>query len=273
MLVGLNRVKTDQFYTKPKVAKECVSLFREHVEVGEHDLVVEPSAGCGSFVCEMRKHFKNMYACDIEPKSDPSIVCADFLANDIVFSGDYAKIHVLGNPPFGRQSSLAKQFIKKCTQFAATIAFILPRSFKKDSFKASFSQCFHLKFEQDLKPKSFCLVDGMEYDVPCVFQIWERRDSERTAIHVDPPSCFSFVRKSENPTFALRRVGGNAGSICEDSIDKNEQSHYFIRLNDDIDTNDFLVRYSKIQFQHNNTVGPKSISKKEFTAHLNKLFG
>ena len=47
------------------------------------------------------------------------------------------KIHVIGNPPFGRQSSLAIKFIKKSCSFSDTISFILPKSFKKDSMKKS----------------------------------------------------------------------------------------------------------------------------------------
>ena len=52
------------------------------------------------------------------------------------------KIHILGNPPFGRQSSLAIKFIKKSSIFCDTISFILPKSFKKDSMKKIFSFIF-----------------------------------------------------------------------------------------------------------------------------------
>ena len=62
---------------------------------------------------------------------------------------------------------------KKSCNFCNSISFILPKSFKKDSLKKSFPLNFHLIYEGDLPDKSF-LVDGVEYDVPCVFQIWEK---------------------------------------------------------------------------------------------------
>ena len=50
----------------------------------------------------------------------------------------FKKIHIIGNPPFGRQSSLAIKFIKKSAEFCDSISFILPKSFKKDSLKKHF---------------------------------------------------------------------------------------------------------------------------------------
>jgi hypothetical protein len=44
-------------------------------------------------------------------------------------------IHIIGNPPFGRQSSTAIKFIKKSCLFCNSLSFILPKSFKKDSLK------------------------------------------------------------------------------------------------------------------------------------------
>jgi hypothetical protein len=44
----------------------------------------------------------------------------------------------------------------------------------KDSLQKSFPLRFHLLFEIDIPDNSF-LVDGVEHDVPCVFQIWQKR--------------------------------------------------------------------------------------------------
>ncbi len=55
---------------------------------------------------------------------------------------DFNKIHIIGNPPFGRQSSLAIKFIKKCCEFSNSISFILPKSFKKESMRKSFHNEF-----------------------------------------------------------------------------------------------------------------------------------
>ena len=39
----------------------------------------------------------------------------------------FNKIHIIGNPPFGRQSSLAIKFIKKSVEYCDSISFILPK--------------------------------------------------------------------------------------------------------------------------------------------------
>ena len=71
------------------------------------------------------------------------------------FKNNYPKIHVIGNPPFGRQASFAIKFIKLCCEFATTISFILPKSFKKTSMQKHFSINYHLIYENDLPDNSF----------------------------------------------------------------------------------------------------------------------
>ena len=77
-----------------------------------------------------KKYFKIVGIFDIDPKKNNIIKC-DFLTIDHdIFSGK--NVLSIGNPPFGRNSSMALKFIKKSALFATTIAFILPKGFKKD---------------------------------------------------------------------------------------------------------------------------------------------
>ena len=83
------------------------------------------------------------------------------------------------------------------------------------------------------------------------------------------PKGFKFVKKNENPDYSLRRVGVYAGNISKDIEDKSVQSHYFIKVEQNSDL--FVIKYQYIQWEHDNTVGPKSISKQEFIREINKL--
>ena len=83
------------------------------------------------------------------------------------------------------------------------------------------------------------------------------------------PIGYSFVKKTESPDISFRRVGVNAGTISTD-INKNEQSHYFIAI--DNFSPDILELLQNIKFTFNNTVGPKSISKQELIREFNKTF-
>ena len=270
---GLKRDTIDKFYTNPLVAKECVQLILQHLSMDtEQDLIVEPSAGNGAFIPEITRLFKNALFYDIEPEH-PLVVKADYLLLDPDTLLTLGKTHIIGNPPFGRQSSLAIQFIKKSAVFADSISFILPKSFKKDSMQRYFPPKFHLVFQQDLGTNSF-LQDGLPSDVPCVFQIWEKREEEREAIAKLElnPDIFQFVKQDEDPDISFRRVGVNAGIIDDKDLDeKSIQSHYFIKFGPTIDKKEFIEKMRQIQYAQDNTVGPKSIGKQEIIREINKL--
>ena len=231
---GLHRNTIDKYYTKDVVVDVCLNLVKQHIRINANDLIIEPSAGNGSFIpCikSLAQHFK-FY--DVQPE-DTDIIKQDYLLLDESFNEKFDKIHVIGNPPFGRQSSLAIKFIKKSCGFCDTVSFILPKSFKKDSLKKTFPLNFHLITQIDLPDKSF-LVDGIEHDVTCIFQIWEKKHTNRIEKKKLEPANFMFVQQSEDPDISFRRVGINAGTINQEITRKSSQSHYFIKFTNSIGT-------------------------------------
>jgi predicted RNA methylase len=270
---GVKRNTIDKYYTKPNVVNQCIDLIKTHITITKDDLIIEPSAGNGAFIQSIKQLTNHFKFYDLEPEHN-DIIQQNFLDFDYTqLKKEYKKIHIIGNPPFGRQSSLAIKFIKKCCQFASSISFILPKSFKKDSMKKRFTNNYHLIHEIDLTDNSF-LVNGIESNVPCVFQIWEYKTTLRTTITKLEPLDFKFVKKTDTPDISFRRVGVNAGTIMKEIDDKSEQSHYFIKLitNEDTDLNETIEKLKQIKFDFNNTVGPKSISKQELILEFNKLF-
>jgi len=268
---GLKRNTIDKYYTKSNVVNNCIELIKTHLTITKDDLIIEPSAGDGAFIPSIKQLTNHFKFYDLEPEHN-DIIQQNFLDfNATQFKKDYKKIHIIGNPPFGRQSSLAIKFIKKCCEFANSISFILPKSFKKDSMKKRFTKHYHLIHEIDLLDNSF-LVNGNESDVPCVFQIWEyNQTTPRTTITKLEPINFEFVKKTDTPDISFRRVGVNAGTIMTDIEDKSEQSHYFIKFTNDDELDDTIEKLKNIKFDFNNTVGPKSISKQELILEFNKL--
>ena len=267
---GLTRNTIDKYYTKPLIVQQCIHYLQQYISIQNDDFFIEPSAGNGSFINEIKNITSNCVFYDLEPEH-PDIIKQDYLLFDYHAADiqpQYNKTHVIGNPPFGRQSSLAIQFIKKSCQFCHSISFILPKSFKKESMKKSFPPHFHLLFEYDIPDNSF-LVDNKEHNVPCVFQIWEKKDFNRIIPPKLTPSHYSFVNKNEEPDFAFRRVGVNAGHISKDVLNKSDQSHYFIKFDEKI-SDELYSQLSTIPFDcKNNTVGPKSISKQELIKEIN----
>jgi len=269
-LNGLKRNTIDKYYTKNIVVKLCLNFVKKYIHISNNDLIIEPSAGNGSFIEGIKLLSNNFIFYDLEPENKEIIKQDYLLYNYNNLKNNFDNIHIIGNPPFGRQSSLAIKFIKKSCEFCNSISFILPKSFKKNSLKKIFPLNFHLIFEIDLPHKSF-LVDSNEYNVETIFQIWEKKNINRLSIEKLKPYNFIFVEKTHNPDISFRRVGANAGTIDINITEKSIQSHYFIKFTNNKSINDNIKQLSNITYEFDNTVGPKSISKQELIIRFNTL--
>ena len=249
---GVLRNTIDQFYTHSEVAAECIAELRKYA-IGQW---IEPSAGTGSFLVE------GAIGMDIEPKAD-GILTQNFLT----WQSPYMGCTVYGNPPFGRQSKLARQFIKHAATFADIIAFILPRSFTKPSMQKAFPLKFHLLSELIIRDNAF-IVNGKPYNVPCVFQIWRRREINRT-IEPELLCPWDYVKKSDDYDVAIRRVGVNAGRCLLPDDELSAQSHYFVKFPYEFDTDDLIEFMNNHEFP-SNTTGPRSLSKFEINCALHE---
>ena len=290
---GKKRKDKDQFYTNRDVSSECIKLFLEKTNLSDNDIILEPSAGEGSFSDYFNENSYNIEAFDIDPKKE-YIKKQDFLDLDIKYYKD-KNVHSIGNPPFGKQSSLAKKFIKKCCLFSDTISFILPKSFRKQSFQKSFPLNFHLIKEIDLDKDSFT-IDGKTYNVPCIFQIWIKKDEERFIEPEILEDGFHFVKKpilkdieiidgypikkenifKENPDFGILRAGGgdSCGRISlnwQNGIKCYPEGWLFIKVDNKYDKDKFYNEYQKIDWKDDSNVGARSISKPIFIKCINEL--
>lgn len=259
--IGKKRVNTkDQYYTKKCVAQSLIETIKKEVTNYESYQWIEPSAGNGSF------YLDSCIALDIEPKH-PNVIKKDFLQ---YINTDIDKpILIYGNPPFGKQSSLAKKFIKHAITFAEIIAFILPRSFIKPSMSKVFPLNFHCIYSKELEKDSF-EVNEKSYDVPCVFQIWMKKNVKRDETKKVIPDGFSYV-KCDSYDISIRRVGVYAGkAMLYQKKKPSVQSHYFIKLDDSSKKELYVKKINNHTFP-SNTVGPRSLSKSEINEVLNKL--
>ena len=291
---GKQRILTDQFYTNPDVSLQCIDLFLRTIKINENDILLEPSAGNGSFSNYLIQKPYRIDAYDIDPKCD-YIQQQDFLEFDVNLYKD-KNVHCIGNPPFGRQSSLAKKFIKKLTLFCDTVSFILPKSFRKQSYQKTFPLNYHLIEEIELGKNAF-IIDGKPHNVACIFQIWVKKDTERFVEPEESEEGFHFVKKpelkniemndeghpiqkenifTEEPDFGILRAGG--GRTCgRISLDyKNgilcyPEAWLFIKLDDKYDKDVFYSEYQKINWIDDSNVGARSIDKQTFIKGINSV--
>ena len=255
----------DQYYTKSSIAKHCVEKLLDYCPQYATYQWIEPSAGNGVFLCQLSDTIDKL-GIDIEPKS-PEIIKHDFLEWTPTL---HKKRIFFGNPPFGRQGSLAKSFIKHSAKYGEFIAFILPRSFVKPSMSSAFPMKFHCIHSEELQKNAF-QVNDKEYDVPCVFQIWEKKLNDRILPEKHIESGFQYVKNNDEFHIAFKRVGGLAGKCYAHGI-YNPQFHYFLKLEDIYLPHSLSIieTVNKHVFP-SNTVGPRSLSKSEANEVLNRV--
>lgn len=161
-------ISADKFYTNPDIAKICYEVFVEYVSrYCPTFSIVEPSAGNGAFLHE------HVVGYDLFPEH-PNVQKNDFLdANTTseIYKRLLSPPQTLGNPPFGKKSKLAVQFINIALSHSKFVGFILPVQFRKFSCQNQINKDAKLIMDLDLPDDSFLLL-GQPYDVRCCFQIW-----------------------------------------------------------------------------------------------------
>lgn len=213
----------DCFYTNESVAKDCLQFLKQTVGKLSHDLWIEPSAGSGSFLNILPEPRIGL---DIMKSNHSEMEKANFLSWEV--PSGYDDIIVVGNPPFGKNASLAVQFFNHAASFANRIAMIVPRTFQKESLVNRLHEYMHLENEKKLRNDSFTFK-GQPYAVPCVFQVWSKKSQSRPiAISPRTHQDFAFV-DSKKAKFAIQRVGANAGRIKSNINEVAPSSHYFVK--------------------------------------------
>ena len=239
------KINLEQFFTTDENAKFCLSK----LNLSQFDNIIEPSAGSGSF----SNLINNCIAFDIEPKNK-NIIKQNYLELDISLFKNKKNL-VIGNPPFGRQSSLAVKFINKSAEFADTIAFILPNSFKKESVMNRLNCHLFLEEIYELPNTKFFFEESF-FNIPCSFFVYKKKNETREKEKIPNIDDFSFVEKGRADC-SIRRVGFYSGKI--EGLDVSLSSHYFVKWN----TEEAKQNYLKLKFNFDNTVGARSLSKTE----------
>ena len=242
----------DKFYTKQYIADYYSNIVLERYGETKY---VEPCAGNGSFMNVL----PNIVGYDLKPERE------DIVEMD-VFKNNFTKEQVVvSNPPFGMNASLAISIFNHVASFdVKAICFIVPRSFKKDSVKNKLNMGYHLVFEQDVIDNAFT-VEGNNKDVPCVFQIWERRKKKRKQVEQEECKWIEFTTK-DKANVAVRRVGGKAGQVL-DGLNHSETSTYFIKADDIAIKALKLINLDVVE----HTAGVRSISMNELCKEVNKV--
>ena len=225
----------DKFYTIPSISEKCLATIGTMYNWDDWDLVVEPSAGNGSFLSRIPTSKK--IGIDIAPEHD-DIVKQDFF--EFNPQDGLTNVLVVGNPPFGRVSSLAVKFFNHSAEWATVIAFIIPKTFRRVSVQNRLNKKFHLISDTDI-PSDPCSFNP-PMQVKCCFQVWEKQSADREHVklntkHPDwdflPYGPLDTDGQPTPPTdadFIILAYGGKCGSVVTTDLEsRRPKSWHWIK--------------------------------------------
>jgi hypothetical protein len=278
----------DKFYTKPEIVDKCLITLNKYIKINDYSTIIEPSAGNGNFLLKLKPMIKNNYnqcndvshtslypmpniiGIDIQPEHE-SIIKQDYLT---YYPSDTSnKILVVGNPPFGKVSSLAIKFFNHSAKFSDVIAFIIPRTFRKISVQNKLNSYFHLLYDEDIPIKPCSFEPSMS--VKCCFQIWKKNTIKREYIELEtehkdwiflkmgPKDLKGQPTPPTDADFAIRAYGGKCGEIKINDIDKlRPKSWHWIKSN--INVNVLIQNFTSLNYDNcKNTARQNSIGMSE----------
>jgi hypothetical protein len=220
-----DKIEFDKFYTLESVAIECLQL----LDLSSYDLVIEPSAGNGSFFRNI--NHPNIIGLDIKPECS-SVLEQDWFSFEIDKS--YKNVLIVGNPPFGKRNNLSKSFLKHAASFrnVRTIAFVLPDVYFKATLQLHIPKEFRLKHIKKLPQNSFVCGEKI-INMPCSFFIFDKSEGpdlrELPLEHMDT-NDFEFGSAKKFDFFAK----GAAPNTILEFTSSNNRGHY-IKVKDGVD--------------------------------------
>lgn len=244
----------------------------------EFDVCLEPSAGTGSFFRLLPEGTRR--GIDVEPMCD-GVERVDFFE----FEPDGRKRYlVIGNPPFGRVSSLAVKFFNKAAEFADVIAFIVPRTFKRVSVQNRLSADFVLEHTEDLPVSPCCFEPRIA--AKCCFQIWRRSPQGRARVHMSlTHGDVAFLRHCPvdeggapmppvGADFAVRAYGGRCGDVVCSGLDalRPKSWHWVKAIR--VPVHVLIERFRQLDYSvSKDTVRQDSIGAAELVVLYGSVFG
>lgn len=236
------RDNLDRFYTPQSSTEYCINTISN---MKDYDLIIEPSAGSGSF----SNLLPQCLAYDIAPQND-TIITQNYLELEKI--PEHNKLLIIGNPPFGTRSTLAKKFIKHSIDLgASTIAFILPQTFIKYTNQTMFNNDWRLVTIANIPDDNF-LFEKTTIHIPCSFFVWTKLEDYKPSTNLrdikhKPAQEFIFLPRGDSK--ADFTINGNNGKTKNISDITNSKAEHYIKVNPDYDIEQVRKQLDNIDFK------------------------
>lgn len=278
----------EQYYTKSGVVDLCLSEVKRWVPDLHCRTIIEPCGGTGEFIEGMLRagiRKEKIISYDIEP-NHPMVTKGDYLQQDLShLKKAFHGLVSITNPPFGRASSLAKQFFNHDAQYCDYICYLIPKSWRKWTVHNSLDSSFHLVSDIELPKNCFYLPDGSERPkdvLNTVFQIWQRRGTKRAKIKVPDHKLIEKVIPELDETgkhkiikganFSIVTFGHSCGKCQEitEEVVPYKTTTMYLKV-PKLETKHALQCANLSKF-YNNVAYVQALSIQEINYELNRIF-
>ncbi len=270
-------VSVYDFDKSSEVFTPCALVKEQVKDIPPDSTVCVPGAGVGSYIVallEVGVKPENIVAVELNPRYGEigesiferfgvNYVFADFLDWVPNMRFDY----VIGNPPYGKNASLAVKFLNKAVELTDHISYVLPRTFRKPSILNRVHPELHLVADDIVSDEMF---GGT---ILTCYQVWEKREKARAKIPtVTTHPDFKFVTVDEANLF-VGGVGAAAGSVKDSGYDHYNTRHYFLQATDTVKERLISIQGTLRELARAATVGTPSLSKHELISTYVDMFG
>ena len=188
--------------------------------------------------------------------------------NEFFTNDDMKFTMVIGNPPYGKNSSLAVKFLNRASELSDTVHMVLPKTFRKPSIINRLNSNLHLVSDVDVDDSAF------RDSISACVQKWEVKEEEREKIktyttHKD----FTFCKRGEADICLGRVGGGPSGKVFDEWENRSENSHYFLKVSSPTVIDNLRSLYSEFRSAALQTVGCPSLSKDDCVKIYSTHFG
>ena len=224
-------MKLDQHFTNADEASKLVASLIQRLDPACARRYLEPSCGDGAFVRALQEAGvprRRLRTVEIDPKLTADIH-SDFLTTTRATLGigkwKPETTIVVGNPPFGNNGRLAREFLNKAAEYANWVCFVLPRSMHGANNCGTLNPRLELIHELPL-------IGGFDTTkAKCNWQEWfllaegaGRRPTEKS---YDPDGLYSLVSVDDKYNVVIQRCGGSAGRVT--TCNGTGQGKYYVR--------------------------------------------